>query len=118
MRITVSMPSTGIVYAPGLARPVVIDSDQLPTPVAEKLERLANEAKLFEPAEAEPRAAPDKLRDAQETVITVEAEGKQRTIRVSDPVGSMTNKSLREFVALVREQADRLRQEQTSRTSA
>ncbi|MGH6743019.1 MAG: protealysin inhibitor emfourin [Bradyrhizobium sp.] len=110
MRITVSMPSTGIVYAPGLARPVVIDSDKLPTPVAQKLERLAAESKLFEPTEAEPRAAPDKLRDAQETVITVEAEGKERTLRIVDPVGSIANKSLRDFVALVREQAERLRQ--------
>ena len=110
MRITVSMPSTGIVYAPGLARPVVIDSDKLPTPVAQKLERLAAESKLFESTEAEPSEAPDKLRDAQETVITVEAEGNQRTIRVADPVGSITNKSLRDFVALVREQAERLRQ--------
>jgi len=109
MRITISMPSTGIFYAPGLARPVVIDSDKLPKPVAKKLERLASDAKLFEPTEAEPSAAPDKLRDAQETVITVEAEGKERTIRVADPVGSIANKSLRDFVALVREQADRLR---------
>jgi hypothetical protein len=104
------MPSTGIVFAPGLARPVVIDSDKLPAPVAQRLERLAAEANLFEPTEAAPSAAPDKLRDAQETVITVEAEGKERTIRVADPVGSITDKSLREFVALVREQADRLRQ--------
>lgn len=87
---------------------MVIDSDKLPAPVAQKLERLASEAKLFEPTEAEPSAAPDKLRDAQETVITVNAEGQERTLR-ADPVGSIANKSLRDFVALVREQAELLR---------
>lgn len=109
MRITVSMPSTGIFYAPGLAAPVVIDSDALPTAVAAKLKRLADEAKLFEPPATAPKAAPEKLRDVQETVITVEAEGKERTLRVSDPIGSITNKPLREFIALVCEQAERLR---------
>ncbi len=106
MRITVSMPSTGIFYAPGLARPVVFDSDDLPAPVAEKLKRLADDAQLFEHAETAPSLPPDKRRDVQETVITVEADGKKRTIHVSDPAGSMANKSLREFVALVREQAE------------
>lgn len=109
MRITVSMPSTGIFYAPGLAAPVVIDSDALPKAVAAKLERLADEAKLFEQPAAAPKAAPDKRRDVQETVITVEAEGKERTIRVSDPIVSIASKPLREFIALVREQAERLR---------
>jgi len=110
MRITVSMPSTGIFYAPGLAAPVVIDSEALPAAVAEKLKRLADDAKLFEQPETAPSAAPGKARDVQETVITVEAEGKERTLRVADPIGSIANKSLREFVTLVREQAERLRQ--------
>jgi len=34
MRITVSMPSTGVFYAPGLDRAIVIDVDQLPADVA------------------------------------------------------------------------------------
>ena len=110
MRITVSMPSTGIFYAPGLARPVVIESDKLPSAVAGKLKRLADDAQLFERPEAAPSPAPGKSRDVQETIITVEAEGKERTLRVSDPIGSIANKSLREFVQLVREQAERLRQ--------
>jgi hypothetical protein len=100
------MPSTGIFYAPGLARPVVFDSDDLPAPVAEKLKRLADDAQLFEQAEVAPSPAPDKLRDVQEIVITVEADGKTRTIHVSDPTGFIANKSLQKFVALVKEQAE------------
>lgn len=113
MRITVSMPSTGIFYAPGLARPVVIDSDELPAAVAEKLKRLADDAELFAQAEAPP-SAPGKRRDVQETVIIVEAEGKERTLRVSDPIGSIANPSLREFIELVRERAELQRRKDKS----
>ena len=105
MRITVSMPSTGVFYAPGLDRPIVIDVDQLPADLAKKLERLVDEAKFFDQPEA-PQGAPAKqLRDAQQLSITVDAGGKQHTIQVSDPIASIANPSLREFVQLVREQA-------------
>jgi hypothetical protein len=87
---------------------------RLPAAVAEKLKRLADDAELFEQAQAAPTAASGKLRDVQETLITVEAEGKERTLRVSDPVGSIANKSLREFVELVREQAELQRQKDKS----
>jgi hypothetical protein len=101
MRITVSMPSTGIFYAPGLDRPIVIDVDQLPADLAQKLERLVDEAKFFDQPEA-PQGAPSKqLRDAQQISITVEADGKQHTIQVFDPIASIANPSLREFVQLV-----------------
>jgi hypothetical protein len=109
MRITVSMPSTGIFYAPGLAQPVVIDTSTLPAAVAAKLERLADAARLFEQAEAAP-TGPGKHRDAQEFVITVEAEGKERTLHFADPIESIANAPLREFVELVREEAQRERQ--------
>lgn len=110
MRITVSMPSTGLVYAPGLARPVVIDTDELPPTVARKLERLADDAQLFEQTDTTFGTGSGKSRDAQETSITVEAEGKERTFRVTDPIGAIASKPLREFVMLVREEAERLRQ--------
>jgi hypothetical protein len=83
-------------------------SDKLPAAVAEKLKRLADDAQLFAGADVAPSATPSKLRDARETVIAVEADGEVRTIH-ADAVGSISNKSLREFVALVREQADRQR---------
>jgi hypothetical protein len=105
MRITVSMPSTGVFYSPGLARPVVLDVDKLPAEVAQKLERLVEESKFFDQPEAIGEASAQGLRDAQQLTITVEAGGKQHTLRVSDPIGSIANASLREFVQLVREQA-------------
>jgi len=109
MRITVSMPSTGLVYAPGLARPLVIETDKLPTAVADKLSRLVEEARLFDQPEAVQSPQSDQLRDAQEMTITVEADGKQRTLHVADPIGSITKAALRDFVQLVREQAALLR---------
>lgn len=109
MQITVSMPSTGLVYTPGLARPVVIDTNELPATVARKLERLADEAKLFEQTDTTLGTASGKSRDVQETLITVKAEGKETTLRVTDPIGAIASKPLREFVMLVREEAERLR---------
>jgi len=41
----------------------------------------------------------------QQISITVEAEGKRNTIQVTDPIGSIADPSLREFVQLVRERA-------------
>jgi hypothetical protein len=104
------MPSTGLVYAPGVARPVVIDTNELPATVARKLERLADEAKLFEQTDTTLGTGSGKSRDAQETLITVEAEGKERTLRVTDPVGAIASKPLREFIMLVQQEAERLRQ--------
>jgi hypothetical protein len=104
------MPSTGLVYAPGLARPVVIDTNELPETVARKLERLADDAKLFEQTDTTLGTGSGKSRDAQETLITVQDEGKERTFRVTDPIGATASKSLRKFVMLDREEAERLRQ--------
>jgi hypothetical protein len=103
------MPSTGLVYAPGLARPVVINTDELPETVGRKLERLADDAKLFEQTDTTLGTGSGKARDTQETLITVEAEGKERTLRVTDPIGAIASKPLREFIMLVREEAERLR---------
>jgi hypothetical protein len=105
MRITVSMPSTGVFYAPRLARPVVLDVDKLSADVAKRLLRLVEESKFFDQPDVIAGASQQGLRDAQQLAITVEAGGKQHTLRISDPIGSIANASLREFVQLVREQA-------------
>lgn len=110
MRITVSMPSTGVVYAPGLARPVVIDTDQLPAKLAAKLTRLVEDPGLFAPPAAPRSPASKQLRDAEELTITVESGGTERTLHISEPAGSIANASLREFVQLVRDQAALQRQ--------
>jgi hypothetical protein len=104
MRITVTMPSTGIFYAPGLAKPVAIDTKDLDSSVAAKLERLAADARLFANADATPEAS-GQSSDMQETVIAVEEGGKERLIRVSDQE-AIQDPSLRAFIDLVQEQAN------------
>jgi len=112
MRITVTMPSTGVVYAPGLAAPVVIEVEQLPAEVAEKTRRLVAEAHLFgSPEETlSPDEAGRSMRDQQLLVVTVEDGDKRRTLRISDPLQSIASAPLREFVQLARELARDARQ--------
>jgi hypothetical protein len=107
MRITVTMPSTGIFYAPELAKPVVIDTNNLAPSVAAKLEHLAAEARLFATPDTATEAF-DHHPDMQETVFAVEEGGKERIIRVPDQE-AIPDPSLRAFVDLVHEQANLVR---------
>lgn len=109
MRITVSMPSTGLFYSPGLARPVAIEVDELPSEVAGEIKRLVGEARLFDPGEIKSVPLAPNVRDGQQLTITVEEGDKQRTLHVSDPAGSIEDPSLRRFVEMVRQQADAAR---------
>jgi Emfourin len=116
MRITVSMPSTGVFYSPGLARPVVIDVDQLPTETAEKLKALAERAGIFDQSNALEFPPAKGLRDAQEFAITVEEGDRRSTIRWTGPTDALRNEWLREFVDLVRKHARPARQPPASKS--
>lgn len=107
MRITVSMPSTGFVFAPGLARPVVIDVDALPAAEAANLKALAQDAGVFDAAAPLTIPADPKTRDAREVVIDVEDGSRRRMLRIAEP--SPLAPPLQRFVDAVRAQADALR---------
>lgn len=117
MQITVTMPSTGVVFAPGLAAPVVIDVEQLPAGVAETAKRLVADAHLFDsPDEALPsEEAGRSMRDQQQLVVTVEDGGKRRTLRISEPLQSIESAPLRALVQFVRDLAKQVRQQRTKR---
>jgi hypothetical protein len=75
----------GIAHFPGLARPVVIDSDALSEEEATELKRLVKAARFFE----QPRGVGTPRRgaaDYRQYTITVEEGGRQHTIQVADPV--------------------------------
>ena len=74
----------GIAYFPGLSKPVVIDTDELPTEEASELERLIETAGFFTlPAViAPPRGAADYRR----YTISVTAPGHSHTVQLTDPV--------------------------------
>ena len=116
MRITVSMPSTGIFYAPGLAQPVIIEVDQLPKEIGEELRVLAERAGIFDQLDTLALGNSKHVRDAQQTTITVERGEKRRTIQLSDPVPEISNEPLREFIRRVREQARSARRQPIEKT--
>jgi Emfourin len=109
MHITVSLPSTGFIYAPGLARPVVIDVAQLPAVEAQKFETLVGNARLFDKPDLIELNSLAETRDAKQYEIIVEKEGKKRILRVWEPVESIGDVALREFIAYARDYAQQQR---------
>jgi hypothetical protein len=116
MRITVSMPSTGIVFAPGLAKPVVIELDQLPKDAANQLRELAERAGIFDRDDTLALGGSESARDYQQLTITVEQDAKRRVIQLSEPMPEISNGALREFIERVKEQA-RLARNPTNKKS-
>ena len=75
----------GIAHFPGLSRPVTIDGDQLPEPAAAELRQLIETARLFDqPAQVGSPARG--AADYRQYTITVEADGRRHTVRLTDPV--------------------------------
>lgn len=75
----------GFAYFPGLHQPVTIDTNELPTEEADKLERMIEAAGFFDlPAVSlPPRGAADYL----QYTITVTALGRSHTVCLTDPIG-------------------------------
>jgi hypothetical protein len=84
MRIQLKMEG-GIAYFPGLSKPITIDSDQLPRQESDELKRLVNATRFFDlPAvigSPSPGAA-----DYRQYTITLQDEGKQHTVHLTDPI--------------------------------
>jgi hypothetical protein len=102
------MPSTGLFYSPGLARPVVLDVDGMPKDIADKLKALAKRADVFDHGDTVEKppsqTPPSQMRDGQQLVIHVEDGEKQQTLHVAEPFGG--DGAMKEFVQLVRDQAN------------
>ena len=86
MRITITKPSTGVAYFPGLAKPVVLDSATLTQADAAELEKLiaAAEISRLSTEERSAPAAPAGAADFKQDIVTVEREGKRHTLQLSD----------------------------------
>jgi hypothetical protein len=85
MRIQFKMEG-GIAYFPGLSKPITIDSAELPKQEADELKRLVNATHFF----ALPTvmgSPPRGAADYRQYTITIEDEGKQHTVRLTDPIG-------------------------------
>jgi hypothetical protein len=87
----------GIAHFPGLSRPSVIDSDELPEEEAGELERRVEAARFFDLATTvgtPPRGAAD----YRQYTVTVEAGGQQHTVRLADPVGDPNLQALLDYL--------------------
>jgi hypothetical protein len=96
------MESTGLAYFPGLAKPVILDSRKLPEKEAQELERLVEDARVFERSNESYGLASDDASghgvypagnmpmpgsaDYRQYLISIQ-EGKQRAIlKLAEPV--------------------------------
>lgn len=91
MRITFAMSSPGLFYAPGLAEPVVLDLAALPPADAARIEALVHEAHVIDRP-----AAPERLPmpDARCFTLTVEQDGRSRTLELPEPIADPALKAL------------------------
>lgn len=97
MRVTFEMPATGVGFFPGLAKPVVIEASQLDATAARELEGLVAAARFFDrPAMAEAPAA--RGADVRQFTVTIEENGRRRTLHVSEPIADPVLQRLVRFL--------------------
>ena len=96
MRITFATEG-GVGFFPGLARPVTIEVDALAPDRREELRRLVDAARFFERPEPKSR---QRGADRRTYSVTVAAAGRERTLRLTEPV---EDPSLAELIALLRQ---------------
>ncbi len=82
MRIHFKMEG-GIAYFPGLSKPITIDSDQLPKQESDELKRLVNATHFFALPAVMGSPSPGAA-DYRQYTITIQDEGKQHTVHVTD----------------------------------
>jgi UTP-glucose-1-phosphate uridylyltransferase len=82
MRLQFKMEG-GIAYFPGRSSPITIDSDQLPKQESDELKRLVNATRFFALPTVMGAPSPGAA-DYRQYTITIEDEGKQHTVHVTD----------------------------------
>lgn len=113
MRVTVSMPSTGVVYAPGLAQPVVFEDADLSTSDADTLKALLKQADFFgQHSTAEGAGRP--VADGQQYKIVVEDGKRVRSLSVSGPFDDIANEDERKLVIHLVDMARLLRRQRAN----
>jgi hypothetical protein len=87
----------GVAHFPGLSRPVTIEGDQLPERAGAELRELIEAARLFDqPAQVGSPARG--AADYRQYTITVEADGRSHTVRLTDPVADPAMQRLVRFL--------------------
>ncbi len=96
MRIQLQMEG-GIAYFPGLSKPITLDSDELPKQASDELKRLVNAAHFFDlpTVIGPPRRG---AADYRQYTITIEDDGKQHTVRLTDPIADPNLQALLNYL--------------------
>jgi hypothetical protein len=84
MRVTFQTEG-GIAHFPGLSRPVTLETDQMPEQEAAELRELMGAARLLDRPAQVGKAARGAA-DYRQHTITVEAQDRRYTVRVSEPI--------------------------------
>jgi hypothetical protein len=74
----------GFANFPGLSKPVIVDTNELPPEESRELERLIESANLFDQTASPPE--PLRTRDHRQYTISVTAPGRSHTARFADPI--------------------------------
>ena len=90
----------GIAFFPGLNKPVVLNSTDLPKAQADKLHQLIASMRFFD-LPAASRALPKGAADMRAYTITVEDGRRRRTVRLNDPV---EDSRLQELISFLQNQ--------------
>jgi hypothetical protein len=75
----------GIAYFPSLNKPITLDSDTLPKQECDELKRLVNAIRFFD-LPTRMSSLSTGAADYRQYTITVENEGKQHTVHLTDPI--------------------------------
>jgi hypothetical protein len=90
--------SGGFAYFPGLARPVVIEADQLPQEEARKLNDLVAASRFFDQPERVANKMAPGAADYRQHTITINQGGRSHTVIVNEPIEDPTMKQLVGFL--------------------
>jgi hypothetical protein len=87
----------GVAFFPGLSKPVVVNSVDLPKEQAGQLQQLIDGAHFFE-LPAAPRSLPKGAADMRRYTLTVEDGRRSRTVRLADPIEDTNLRALIDFL--------------------
>jgi len=87
----------GMAYFPGLSKPVVVESDDLPKVQSAQLQQLIDATRFFELPVAS-RSIPKGAADMRRYTITVVDGRRRRTVQLVDPIEDVNLQALLEFL--------------------
>lgn len=82
MRVTFALSATGVGFFPGLAEPVTIEAERLPEALGRELDALVASTAFFD----RPAAPATRGADRRQYTITIEQDGRSRTLVVDEPL--------------------------------